>query len=85
MKRFEKKFLNFQQVPFASEKTECYSVQTKDGGILAQIKWYPQWRKYCFFPIPHAVTVFDSECLKEITLFIATLMLQRKIDKQNKS
>ncbi len=44
----------------------CYS--TMGGTELAEIKWYPAWRKYCFFPV--ANTIFDKDCLEDILRFI---------------
>lgn len=43
--------------------------------ILGQIKWYGQWRQYCFFPSPHSV--FNGTCMDEIKAKIKQLMDDR--------
>ena len=62
-------------------KTKKYYVFTKDfvSLKLGEIKWFGRWRQYSFFPEPN--TVFEKQCLKDITNFIETLMLNRKIKK----
>lgn len=56
--------VNEIQAP-ANFKTKIFEVVTKDRtGLLGQIKWYSQWRKYVFYPT--STTLFDSECLTEL-------------------
>lgn len=50
----------------ASGKTKRWEV-VSNNGLLAEIMWYGQWRKYCFFPFMQ--TVFDVSCLREIADF----------------
>ena len=59
-------------------KTKKYNILTKDipSIKLGEIKWFGRWRQYSFFPEPN--TVFEKQCLKDITNFIETLMLDRK-------
>lgn len=45
---------------------------------LGFIKWFPHWRRYCFFPAP--AVLFDASCLLEITEKIKELMDQRIIN-----
>ena len=42
--------------------------------VLGTIKWYSQWRQYCFFP--SADTVFNVKCLVDIQDFIQKAMAQ---------
>ena len=44
--------------------------------ILGIIKWYPQWRQYCFYPAES--TIFNADCMKIIQDFIIKLMDDRK-------
>ena len=67
-------------------KTLVYDVLTKDEVIesgvtphqikLGQIKWYPNWRQYSFFPEPD--TVFEKTCMTDIINFMNHLMQNRK-------
>lgn len=64
-------------------KTNVYDVINKNSGFkLGYIKWYPQWRQYCFFPVIYLLTVFSSGCLKDIKNFIDDLMEKRKEGKK---
>jgi len=57
--------------------TERWQVETKDGnGILGIVKWYPSWRRYCFFP--ERDTVFEQDCLRDIAQFCETKTKERK-------
>ena len=49
-------------------KTNSYSVMTLENIKLGQIKWFSNWRKYCFYP--QQDTVYEEVCLKEIAEFI---------------
>ena len=65
----------------ATEKTETYEVLSKSqGSVLATIKWYGQWRQYCFFP--NGNTVWDVNCLYDINMFIQRLMSERRMKKE---
>ena len=48
-------------------KTRLFSVfSTSNRSLLGYIKWYVNWRKYCFFPLN---SLFDDNCLREIADF----------------
>jgi hypothetical protein len=54
-----------------SGKTERWSVHAKQGGgALGEVKWYPGWRRYCFFPF--AGTLYEQDCLRDIAAFCET-------------
>lgn len=58
-------------------KTQVYGVYTKaEGYFLGEIKWFPHWRKYAFFPANH--TVFEEICLNDIIIFLNEIMGKRK-------
>lgn len=44
---------------------EVYRV-VGNGIILGYIRYYANWRKYCFFP--NSVCLFDSDCLEEVVV-----------------
>lgn len=63
-------------------KTKKYFIFTKDTLVstkLGEIKWFGRWKQYAFFPEPN--TIFEKQCLKDITVFLETLMLERKLSK----
>ena len=43
---------------------------------LGEVKWYAPWRRYCFFP--SGSVLFDASCLREITMFMDSKMMERK-------
>lgn len=44
-------------------------ISLSDSGLLlGLVAWFPQWRKYAFYPLPHVV--FEQVCLREIAEFI---------------
>lgn len=51
--------------PLATDKaklTKIWNVQTVQGErIIGIVKWWPAWRRYCFFPLPDML--FDANCL----------------------
>ncbi len=72
------KYLRFIEIK-SKPKTKVYLVWSKfSDDELGKIKWYPQWRNYCFFP-PHALdTVYSDRCLKSISEFITKLNDEHK-------
>jgi hypothetical protein len=63
------------------KKTKHFNVyaSTEDYRI-GVIKWYPNWRQYCFFP--EVGTLYNSECMNDIADFIKGLMNERKESKK---
>ena len=61
-------------------KTKVWSVAAS-GTPLGAIRWYSQWRRYVFYP--HAGTLYDAECLHDITSFIEARMRDRKASGQD--
>jgi len=53
---------------------QCLAIE--GNARLGLVKWYPSWRKYCFFP--ERETVFHGGCLLDINDFIRQLMDARK-------
>lgn len=53
---------------FVGHKTKRWFISPKpNGGCIGEIKWFPRWRKYCFFPWPGSV--YEETCLREIAGF----------------
>lgn len=77
----EKEFIRFDLIE-KKPKTSIFAVvNIKFGNRLGIIKWYPSWRKYCFFA--QGYTIYDTICLNEIKNFIQGLMGERKIEKKS--
>lgn len=69
-------YLQFNDVPFKG-KTRKISVSNSQNGVLiGMIKFYPQWRKYVFYPETH--TLLDMNCLTEISDVLTHLIQDRK-------
>lgn len=70
------KWIKFQQAGDTG-KTKIWDVVTKDGKVLlGQIKWYPGWRKYAFFPFEK--TIYEQICLRDLAEFMEQEMKARK-------
>jgi hypothetical protein len=49
-----------------------YAITNKSSGILiAQIGWYPEWKRFVMFPLENSV--WDIGCLKSIIDFMEAL------------
>ena len=72
------KYLEFVEME-SKPKTKVYSVESKCGDCtLGEIKWYPSWRHYCFFPTTEFQTVHSDRCLQEISEFVTKLNEEHK-------
>jgi hypothetical protein len=66
--REESGWVAFVTQPHGARKTCVWTVETIDGGAhLGVVKFYPQWRRYAFFPAIQ--TVYESDCLRNIADF----------------
>src|SRR5262245_28668790 len=74
------KYLTFVDCgPVPSGKTRVWRVQPKSNPdprfAVGEIRWYPNWRQYTFFPARHAV--FSPDCLRDIAAFCDKAMTER--------
>ena len=75
MKRIDGTWIYFQLLFDINEtrKTQVWQVMAKQGDIeLGGIKWHTAWRTYAFYPNPS--TIYEDDCLTEISSFINKLM-----------
>jgi len=80
----DSKWIEFKEV-LSKGTTKTFQILAKENGaILGQIKWYGAWRKYCFWPSPGSITVFETQCLGDIINFINKLMFVWKAEQQQK-
>jgi len=64
------KWIRFELLNTPERKTSIVRVVAIQGScLLGEIKWYGAWRKYCFFPAPNLMTIFEEDCLRDIAQF----------------
>jgi len=73
--KFQYEYIKFQ-IAEIKAKTEVYDIFANGGVLLGQVKWFPRWRQYTFFPTKD--TVFSKGCLCDIEDFIKGCMELRK-------
>lgn len=70
------KYIYFEMIE-TRPKTIVWGCFNRFNGFkLAEIKWYPRWRQYCFFP--QFGTVFNISCLQDIEHFLEQLKNAKK-------
>lgn len=65
----KKSMLRFAQYAEAGRKTASWGVSSTGLVPLGHVRWFSQWRRYCFFPLDQHL-VFDAECLRELAEFL---------------
>jgi hypothetical protein len=77
----ETKYLTFYSGPSGSGKTKLVVIMPLEHGhgtkALGRIKWFGRWRQYAFFPEPG--TVWNPECMDDVTSVIKRLMEDRRL------
>jgi hypothetical protein len=80
----ETKYLRFYSGPSDSGKTKLVVIMPQESGhgtkALGRIKWFGRWRQYVFFPEPE--TIWNPECIADVTKVIERLMEDRRLVKQ---
>ncbi len=70
------KWLSFEkQIKPEGRKTDIFHVYTEERFLLAKIYWYGSWRQYVIEPSPN--TVYEINCLTDITTFLTDLKRER--------
>lgn len=73
----ESKYLTFQSLNLA-RWTGVWCVNSKkSGATLGVIQWFGRWRQYAFFPAKD--TIYNSQCLWEITQVIESANKEQEI------
>jgi hypothetical protein len=68
----EYEYLIFVEVPNPGKKTRIFNCTTKNGGgTLGIVKWFGNWRQYCYFPSVQAT--YSYGCLIDIADFMKQL------------
>lgn len=61
---YKGKYFYIVKQKYRNRKTDVYHIFDYNTNFLGDIKWFPKWRTYCFFP--YQDTVWDYKCLCEI-------------------
>lgn len=57
-------------------RTRVFRVSSRQSGAeLGEIKWYPHWRQYTFFPVN---AIFDRHCLREVAEFCESKTMEHR-------
>lgn len=76
----ENKWLEFKDQSVIGKKTKNFDVISKCSNcILGEIKWYPAWRHYNFFPNTRIETVHSDRCMLQIGFFVMKLNQEHKL------
>lgn len=75
------KYLEFKEVPFKGKTKRFEVLSYSTGEILGRIQWYSHWRQYTF--MPSYPTVWNKDCLNDISKFLEDLMIKRNNIKLN--
>jgi hypothetical protein len=70
------KYIQFELIEQKPKTSVWVCKNIRANQELGQVKWYPAWRSYCYFPTVQAV--YNDGCLKDIVDFIKQLMDERK-------
>ena len=65
-------------------KTSVFEVYSKHEDLLGEIRFFAQWRQYCFFPEDDCV--FSKGCMEDINDFITKLgeiLKQNRLSRQS--
>lgn len=76
------KYIFFHDEGLVSERavTHVFSVADRMSKTrLGTVKWFMQWRKYCFFA---SDSVFDHNCLRDIADFCEMKTIERRAKRE---
>ena len=69
------KYIYFHELP-PSGKTHIWACRDASSHCeIGRVKWYPDWRQYCFFPNE---AVFSAGCLRDVTDFLGRVQAERR-------
>ena len=77
-KWYQGDYITFEDAGFVSvgAATHKFLVANRTSGVvIGVVKWYNQWRKYCFFPVD---AIFEQNCLRDIADFVELMTVEHK-------
>lgn len=60
-------------------KTKVWKITSKHGVTLGVVKWFPQWRQYCFFI---GDLVFSEGCFQDLRYFLVFENTAHKVERK---
>lgn len=58
-------------------KTKVWDIHAlQNDELLGSVRWFGRWRQYCFYP--SRATIWNADCLNDVTAFIKYQMELRK-------
>ena len=79
--RTEYKYIHFEKVADKTKTSVWSCLNNHYGTELGRVKWYPQWRWYCFFQTVFAI--YSDGCLDDISDFLKQVNQRHKDNKIN--
>ena len=77
IKNFEANYIKLE-IKGWKPKTVIVEVISDKAEIIGEVKFYPPFRKYSFFPEPN--TVYEEQCLKDIRYLLQRLEYYRRAE-----
>lgn len=65
------KFIHFDLIEKKAKTFVVGCYNNSSGAKLGEVKWYPAWRQYCYFPTNG--TIYSASCLDDISNFMNQL------------
>lgn len=84
MPRTKPKWIRFQEsvVRDPKIKTNIWAVLSIHETLpLGYVRWFSNWRKYCFFPLQS--TIYEQDCLRDIANFCESQTKTHREDLKN--
>ena len=75
MPKTQYKYLTFIKEAQPGKTSVWQCCNTKSGTSLGIVKWFGDWRQYCYFPTVQAV--YSAGCLRDIADFMEQLRRER--------
>lgn len=62
------KYIHFVKVERKAKTSVWECRNNRSGSVLGIVKWYSQWREYCYFP--YECSLYNDSCLNDIANFL---------------
>ena len=69
-------YINFIEIEKKPKTSVYICMNNRSGRELGIVKWYPEWKQYCYFPTCQAV--YSVGCLEDINDFIRSLGVENE-------
>ncbi len=79
---YSAKWIDFVDITHKTKTKKFLVINRESKSRIGEVKWYGPFRQYSYFPSPN--TVYERQCLLDITRFIQNLMNDRKKNKEMK-